>query len=110
MKTKLPQSQSILTSPVHQRRKQAGTNTGSGHCCVQRRLKCSRTEQELDNVTFVWLEPIELDGWNGADVQTVDVGGVDEFPLDLRVLRDHAADERGANPLQHFFLRTSDHA
>ena len=60
--------------------------------------------------TFQWLKPIELDGWNGADVQTVDVGGVDEFPLELRVLRDNAADERGANPLEHFFLRTPDHA
>src|SRR4029077_3846644 len=67
-------------------------------------------EQKLDNVAFVWLKPIELDGWNGADVQSVNVGGIDEFPLELRVLGDDAADERGANPLEHFFLRTSDHA
>src|SRR6266850_2448025 len=101
-------STSTHSGSVHQK-KQAGPSTGSGHSCVQRRLKCPRTEQELDDVAFVWLKPIELNGWNGADVQTVDVGGVDEFPLKLRVLGDDAADERGANPPEHFFLRTADH-
>src|SRR5690349_16092400 len=82
----------------------------SGHGCVERCLKRSRTEEELDDIAFVRLKPIELDGWNGADIQTVDVSRVDEFPLELRVMGDDAGDERGADPLEHFFLRATDHA
>ena len=36
-------------------------------------------EEEIDDVAFVWLQPIELDGGNVADVQTIDVGGIQRF-------------------------------
>ena len=50
---------------------------------VFRQLVGSGTEQELDDVAFVRLQPIELDGGNRSDVQAVDVRGVGQLALPL---------------------------
>src|ERR1043166_2209072 len=46
---------------------------------LRRGLEGAGAEKEIDDVAFVGLQPIELDGGNGADVQTINVGGIQEF-------------------------------
>src|SRR5260370_14034620 len=47
--------------------------TLSTRACLQRRgLKRACAEQKLDDVAFVRLEPVELDGWNRTEIQSVD--------------------------------------
>src|SRR6266699_146046 len=43
-----------------------------------RRLERSRPEEEIHDVPFVRLQPVQLNRRDGADVETVDVRGVDE--------------------------------
>ena len=51
-------------------------------------LERSRAEQEVDDVAFVGLEPVELGGGDGADVEAVDVMGVGEHLDEPLVFRD----------------------
>ena len=43
-----------------------------------RRLERPRAEQEIDDVAFVRLQPVELDGRHRTEVEPVDVHRVDE--------------------------------
>ena len=76
----------------------------------QHGLKCPGTEQELYNIAFMWLKPVELDRRNRADVQAVDLMRVDQLALPFPVLGDGAAYQRLADLPQHLLLRTLDHA
>ena len=49
-------------------------------------LKRARPEQELDDIAFVRLQPVELDRRNRSDVEPVDMLRVDQRPLELRIL------------------------
>jgi hypothetical protein len=40
-------------------------------------LEGTSTEQEVHDVSFVWLEPIEFDGRDRAEIETVNMHGVD---------------------------------
>ena len=51
--------------------------TGLHRHRFQRRLKCARPVQKLHNVAFVRLQPVQLDGRNRAEVQSVDVLSID---------------------------------
>src|SRR5712664_859841 len=73
-------------------------------------LEGARTEQELYDIAFMRLQPIELDGGNGSDVQAIDVGPVEQRALELRVFGYRGADQRPAHFLQHLFLRAFHHA
>src|SRR5436309_2554871 len=61
---------------------------------VRGRLERPRPEQEIDDVPFVRLEPVQLNSRDGADVQPVDVRRIDELPLPAPVLGDGAANQR----------------
>src|SRR5688500_16546002 len=47
------------------------------------RLEGALAEQEVDDAALVGLEPVQLDGRNRADVQSVDVDRVDQGTLEL---------------------------
>jgi len=69
-------------------------------------LKGARPEEEIHNVTLVWLEPVQLDGRNRTDVEAVDVGGFEEFLGPPFVIGDRGANERLLNFFEHLVLRT----
>src|SRR5206468_2192711 len=75
-----------------------------------RSLKRPRAEEKLDDVALVRLQPVELDGGDGAEIQTVDVRRIEQLALPLPVLGDGAAHQRGTNLPDHLFLRAADHA
>ena len=66
-------------------------------------------EEEVDDVAFVGLQPVEGDGFYGADVQTVDVGRVDQVAGPFGVGCEGRANERGADFLKHVCLRAFHH-
>ena len=72
------------------------------------RLKSPWPEQKLDNIAFVRLQPIELDGRDSADIQAVDVVRVDQLPLPFLIFSDGAADQSRADLLEHLLLRALD--
>src|SRR5687768_11225101 len=75
---------------------------------ILRHLQRSGPEQEVDDASFVRLQPVEARGRNRADVQPVDVRGVDA-PLDeLLVVGDRCAHQRRADLLKHLILRALD--
>ena len=65
-------------------------------------------EEEVDDVAFVGLEPIEGDCFDGAEVEAVDVDGVEEFLRELLIVRQRGADECRADRFEHVFLRAID--
>src|SRR4029077_13998495 len=65
--------------------------------------------QEINKGSFLWVPPVELRGGDGTEVQAVDVGGVDQFAVEVIVARDGRGDQRGADRGQHFFLRAVDY-
>src|SRR6202790_1315557 len=67
----------------------------------RRRLERARAEQELDDVAFVRLEPVELDGRNRTEIQSIDVNRVHQCAAELGPARDRAAHERRADPFEH---------
>src|ERR1700677_1363908 len=76
------------------------------HCC---RLKRPRTEQKLDNIALMRLQPVELQRRDRSQIQSIDLRGVDQSSLPLRVLRDGATHQRGTDIFEHLLLRTLDH-
>ena len=66
-----------------------------------RQLVGPGAEQEVDDVAFVRLQPVELDGGDRADVEPVDVDGVGQLRLPLLVLGDRRADQRRADLREH---------
>ena len=71
-------------------------------------LECPRSEQEIDDVAFVRLQPVELQRFNFANIQPVDVRGVNQFLRKRIVFRDAGADQRVVNLLLHLILRALD--
>src|ERR1051325_11831840 len=43
------------------------------------RLEGPCAKEKIHDVPFMRLQPIEFDGWDGAEVEAVDVGGVEEL-------------------------------
>src|SRR5262245_31691509 len=70
------------------------------------KLESAGPEEEIDDAPFVWLQPVQLDRRERADVQAVNVGGVEQGPLKRLVLRDGRANECPPDGIQHFGLRT----
>ncbi len=71
---------------------------------LRRGLKGTGAEEKINDVPFVRLEPVELDGRDGADVQTVDVGRLHQLLAPSLVAGDGTANERLAYPLDHLSL------
>src|SRR6266446_4678193 len=69
-------------------------------------LEGPRPEQEIHDVPFVGLEPVQFDRRQRADVQSVDVGRVDELAFPRFVARDRRTDQRRADLFDHLALRT----
>ena len=72
-------------------------------------LERAAAVQEVDDVPFMRLQPVELQRLHLADVQAVDVGGVDQIPREPFILGQGAADQRVAAFLEKLILRTIDH-
>src|SRR4051812_26107475 len=53
-----------------------------------RRLEGTRAEQEIDDVAFVGLEPVELNRRNRTEVEAIDMDRVDQAPAEVRVIGD----------------------
>src|SRR5213078_842336 len=49
-------------------------------------------------------EPVELDGRDRAEVEPVDVHGVQQRPAKLRLVRDGRADQRRADAVEHLLF------
>ena len=85
--------------------------TGSGCEYLHRRLKRARAEQELDDVAFVRLQPVEPDG---GDRRRCSAGRCVCASISWRwncaSFGDGAAHQRGADLLQHLLLRALDDA
>ena len=73
-------------------------------------MKCPGTKEKFDDIAFVRLQPIELDGRDRADVQAVDLGRIDQLALPLLISGDRAADQGGPDLLKHLLLRAADDA
>ena len=63
-----------------------GSLLNPNHLLVE--LKRAIAEQEVDDVAFVRLQPVERDRLQGAEVEAIDVRRVGEFALPLGVFRD----------------------
>src|SRR5713101_602996 len=73
-----------------------------------RGLERPGTEQELDEVAFVRLQPVQLRGRHRPEVEPIDVHGVDETAAKRGVAGDGAAHQRRADRVQHLRLRALD--
>ena len=51
-------------------------------------LEGAGTEEEVDDVPFVRLQPVELDGGHRAEVEAVDVGGVEQLLPERSIFGD----------------------
>src|ERR1041385_1384757 len=77
---------------------------------LKSRLKGSGPEKELNDVSFVRLKPIELNSRHRSKIQPIYMRRIDELLLELLIISNRTAHERRPNALQHFVLRTLDHA
>src|SRR5688572_17184083 len=75
---------------------------------LRRRLEGPGAEEEIDDVPFVRLQPVELDGGDGTDVQPIDVDCFEELAFPCLVARNRAAHQRLTNLLDHLGLRRSE--
>lgn len=57
-------------------------------------LEGSVPKQEVDDVAFVRLQPVQGTGWNRADVESVDVASIHQLCDPLVVVSDRGADQR----------------
>ncbi len=77
---------------------------------LHRSLKRPWAEEKLDDVALMRLQPVQFEGGEGADIQTVDVRCIDQLSLPLLILSNSAADQRRTNLLEHLFLGATDDA
>ena len=66
----------------------------------------SRTEQKVDEIAFVRLQPVESACRDGTDVQSVDVSCVGQLVNPNFIARERGSNEGRADRLDHLFLRT----
>ncbi len=69
-------------------------------------LKGSCPEQEVDDVAFVRLHPVQLVGPNFADVQAVNVRRIQQFLRPFRIFGQAGTNQCAADLLNHLALRT----
>src|SRR5258708_7323099 len=74
-----------------------------------RRLKRPGAEEEIDDVSLVRLQPVQLDGGDRADVQTINVGRTYQLALPRLVVGNRGTDQGLADLLEHLLLRTLHH-
>src|SRR5262245_33341928 len=74
-----------------------------------RPLERSRPEQEVDEVSLVRLQPVQLRGPHGPEIEAIDVDRVEQPAPQRRVLRQGGADERRPDRLDHLRLGTLHH-
>ena len=72
-------------------------------------LKCPGPEQEVDDVAFVRLQPVQLNRRHRTKIEPIDVHGIDQLAAESLIAGDGAADERWPDRRNHLFLRTLDH-
>src|SRR5713101_5983981 len=91
---------------IFMRRETLPGRTREPRAPLQRRpLKRARAEQKFDDVAFVRLEPVELDGRNRTEIQSIDVNRVDQRATELGPARDRAAHECRPDLLEHLRFR-----
>ena len=73
-----------------------------------RGLQRSVAEQKVDDAAFVRLEPVEFGGGERAEIQAVDMSGVNALALELFVVGDDRTNQRRADLRQHLVLRAFD--
>src|ERR1051326_7411704 len=74
-----------------------------------RRLEGARAKEEINDVAFVWLKPVELDGRNRAAVESVNVSGIDELVLPGLIFGDRRRNQGWSDLLEHLALGTTHH-
>lgn len=67
-------------------------------------LEGAVSKEKLDQVSFVRLQPVQLDRLDPANVQPVDVIRIEQLLAELGIFRDRSADQCGANGLDHLIL------
>src|SRR3954464_6220430 len=73
---------------------------GWNFCLMSRRgtrLEGSGSEQEVDDVAFVRLHPVQLVGADFTDVQAIDVGRVEQLLGPLWIFRQAGTHQRAAD-------------
>src|SRR5262249_3544113 len=68
------------------------------------KLEGSRPEEEINDVAFVRLQPVQLDRRYRSDVQPVDIRRVEERALKSPVRSDRRADESRSDGVDHLVL------
>ena len=69
-------------------------------------LEGSISKQEVDDVSFVRLQPVQSARRDGPNIQSVDVACVHKFTHPLFVIGDCRADQRRADLAQYLVLWT----
>lgn len=67
-------------------------------------LEGAVSKEKLDQVSFVRLEPVQLDGLDPANVKPVDVVSIEQLLGELGIFRNGSADQCGTNGLDHLIL------
>lgn len=57
-------------------------------------LEGAVAEEEVDDIAFVWLEPVEGTGGDRADIESIDIAGIDEIADPGLIFCDGGSDER----------------
>ena len=73
---------SISSRPVPTRGILQSTQPFRSMCWRRSILERTVPEQEVDDVAFVRLEPVQLDRLHFADIEPIHVGGIDQRPLE----------------------------
>ena len=71
-------------------------------------LKRSCPEQEVDDVSLVRLQPVELQRLHFADVEAIDICGIEELSRKRFIFGNTRPDQCVANFTDHFVLRAFD--
>ena len=69
-------------------------------------LECTIAEQEVDDIAFMWLQPVQRTRRNRSDIQPIDVPSVHKFRDPFVIIRDRCANESRTNLTQHLVLGT----
>lgn len=71
-------------------------------------LKGAFAEEKVDDVAFMWLQPVEGQRFDFADVEPINIRGIKQLSLEAFIVSDRRADQRRADATDHFRLRAFD--